>query len=225
MRKDLSCESRFGLPNPTIHLWDPEGVPLVFVFVSAGTTWTRRERSCSATLGPSGLLPRGLRALSRRFTTRYPLTIYVYKKHILSADRRDDFILVSFLVHDTEGCHQIFPDHSEAGDGGEAERHQHRGSFPSLILWLRGSFPEWLIYCWDSHGHSPPVSSVACNSGAREDLPHVFQGGAGGRYQGYLEMKKTLGFGQRRMLSYAWVELHRSTFSVMIQNKTGALLR
>lgn len=27
------------------------------------------------------------------------------------------------LVHDTEGCHQIFPDHSEAGDGGEAERH------------------------------------------------------------------------------------------------------
>lgn len=64
----------------------------------------------------------------------------------------------------------------------------------SLCSLLQWDFHRWLVCCWDSYKHCPSVSSVACNSRAREDLPHVFQRGAGGRYQGYLEMKKTWGF-------------------------------
>lgn len=79
---------------------------------------------------------------------------------------------------------------------------------------LRRDFHRWLICCWDSCMHCPSVFSVACNSRTREDLPHVFQRGAGGRYQGHLEMKKTWGFGQRTTLSFARVELHRRTFSL-----------
>lgn len=114
----------FGPLNSIIHLWDLRD-PFVLVFVSTGTTWTHQERLCSVTPGPSGLHLRGLRALYRRFTTRYQLSIYFIIR-ILS--QRTIGIIRSnfsgfFLVYDTEGCHQIFPDHSEAGDGGEAERH------------------------------------------------------------------------------------------------------
>lgn len=128
--------------------------------------------------------------------------------------KRSDFSGFLFLVHDTEGCHQIIPDHSEASDGGEAERHQHRGLFPVLNVCClrRRDTRKWLIYCWDSRTLCSSVSSLARNSRAREDLPHVFQRGAGGCYQGYLKMKKTQGFGQGRMRSYACVERHHSTF-------------
>lgn len=40
------------------------------------------------------------------------------------------WFLLCKQVYDTEGCHQIIPDYSEAGDGGEAECHQHWGLFP-----------------------------------------------------------------------------------------------
>lgn len=82
-------------------------------------------------LGPSALRLRELRALYRRCTTRYQLSIYILMRTI--AQSIEVFLLFK-QVHDTEGCHQIFPDHSEASDGGEAERHQHRGLFPVFKL-------------------------------------------------------------------------------------------
>lgn len=35
----------------------------------------------------------------------------------------------SVQVYDTERSHQVFTHHSQTSNGGEAERHEHRGTF------------------------------------------------------------------------------------------------
>lgn len=123
MRKDLSCESRFGLWNSTVRLWDPwEIFTCSWAQVSHGpirdVRAVRRSGHRVCIRGGSELstggLPQGnswvFTFLRRAFSQQ---TIGIIKSNFSGF----------FLVHDTEGRHQIFPDHSEAGDGGEAERH------------------------------------------------------------------------------------------------------
>lgn len=71
----------------------------------------------------------------------------------------------------------------------------------------------------ETHAGAVHLSPLARHGRAREDLPHVLQRGAGGCYQGYLKMKKTRGFGQGGVWSYAWAERHHSTSMIHKQKR------
>lgn len=93
---------------------------------------------------------------------------------------------VWLAVHDIKRCHKVVAVHPKAGDGGEAQCYKHWGLFLMTQLLSEYYFEclgfiQIFLIC---------VSFVAGNSRAWEDLPHVFQRGAGGCNQGHLKQKR-----------------------------------